>query len=63
MKPLEDAVREVGRATTTSSTALGSFTISSYSDAEKKKIDAESLNELKRLRQSMEKVGASGGFR
>jgi hypothetical protein len=63
MKPLEDAVREVGRATTSSSTALGSFTISSYTDAEKKKIDSESLKELKRLRQSMENVGASGGFR
>lgn len=63
MKPLEDAVRDVGRATSSTATALGSFTVSSYTDAEKKKIDSESLKELKRLRQSMENVGASGGFR
>lgn len=59
---VEEARMGVARSQTTASTALGSFTVSSYTDAEKKKIDSESLKELKRLRQSMENVGA-GGFR
>lgn len=63
MAEVEQTREEVGKAQTTEQTALGSFTVSSYTDAEKKKIDEESLKELKRLRQSMENVGASGGFR
>ncbi len=70
MSDLEDQITDVeakrmGVATSTTalSTALGSFTISSYTDEEKKKNDETLVKEVKQLRRSMENVGAGGGFR
>lgn len=63
IEKVEAARLGVARETTALSTALGSFTISSYTDEEKKKNDETLVKEVKQLRRSMENVGAGGGFR
>lgn len=70
MTDLEDSISEVeakrmgvATSTTSLSTALGSFTISSYTDEEKKRNDETLVKEVRQLRRSMENVGAGGGFR